>query len=351
LLGGDRWEPPDRHSDTAPTRPSIAPLTSIFRDFLRDPRGEEERRFVGFLAPKRAAPVSPAIKWSQIEIGRGDSSIVTISVDSNLDLSAVKTAVTPDHAQFIRHDAAILKTLTQPLILRLRRDFDNSEIATELAGNGSLANYPPFSECTDQHRRRFRRPNRIAKIAVGIALAMRYLHSRDVTHRDLKPDNILLDWDWTVRIADLGHSTSYDIPPIFRLDDLSFWPTTDWRYLAPECFEIDNCYRRASDVFSFGVILFELLAGRTSAPADLTRAQMQFRVAVREARPVIPEFISPGARRLIRACWATNPDDRPSFDEIVEWLEVMEFKLTADVDSAKVTACVRKIEEAEGVSG
>jgi serine/threonine protein kinase len=296
----------------------------------------------------RAAPISSAINWSQIEIGRGDSSIVTLSVDSNLDLSAVKTAVTPDHAQFIRHDAAILKTLTHPLILRLRRDFDNSEFATELAGNGSLANYPPFAECADQHRRSFWRPNRIAKIAVGIALAMRYLHSVDVTHRDLKPDNILLDWDWTVRIADFGHSTSRDIPPIFDLDDLSFWPTAHARYLAPECY--DGGYRRASDVFSFGVLLFELLAGRTAAPANLTSAQMLCRVAVRETRPEIPEFVLPAARGLIRECWVAHPDDRPSFEEIVEALEGMDFKLTADVDSVKLVEFVRKIEEAKAGS-
>jgi serine/threonine protein kinase len=266
-------------------------------------------------------------------------------VDSRLNLNAIKTPLSPDHAPLIQREGAILKTLKHPLILELRRDLDGSAIATEFAGNGSLAHFPPFAECSDQHRRRFRRPNRIAKIAVGIALAMRFLHSRDVTHRDLKPANILLDWDWTVRIADLGHSTAYDIPPIERLDDFSFWPTTDWRYLAPECF--DNCYRRASDVFSFGVILFELLAGQPAAPANRTRAQMACRVAVRMIRPEIPEFVSQAARKLIHECWAGHPDDRPSFEEIVESLEAMEFKLTAGVDSAKVAAFVRKIEAAE----
>jgi serine/threonine protein kinase len=51
-------------------------------------------------------------------------------------------------------------------------------------------------------------PTRIGKIIVGIALAMRYLHGCGIVHRDRRPENVLLDWDWNPRIADFGHSVS-----------------------------------------------------------------------------------------------------------------------------------------------
>jgi serine/threonine protein kinase len=71
--------------------------------------------------------------------------------------------------------------------------------ATEYAGQGLVAVH--FT--TVSH---LRCPNRIVKVIAGIALAMGFLHSRCITDGDLKSENILLDWDWSVRMTGFGRS-------------------------------------------------------------------------------------------------------------------------------------------------
>jgi aurora kinase len=190
--------------------------------------------------------------------------------------------------------------------------------------------------------------NRITKIVVGIALAMRYLHSQKVIHRDLKPDKILLDWDWIVRIADFGHSTSPENPEIpshIDPDSPRCWPSFDCHYLAPESY--DNRYYPESDVFSFALILYELLVGQPAFSKDLTIYQIAFKVVIKRERPDIPKFVLPNTRELIEDCWATDPGDWPSFEEIVERLVKMKFKLMSNVNSHKISEFVKKIEQLE----
>jgi serine/threonine protein kinase len=211
---------------------------------------------------------------------------------------------------------------------------------TEYAGNGSLA-----SLLTADNQRCLCGPNRIAKVITGIALAMRFAHSRGTVHRDLNPANIWLDWDWTVRIADFGQSTSLDAPPLIHPNSAMDCLSIDSRYLAPERY--DGTFRCASDVFAFGLILFEILAARPAFPESLNRRQIAFAIAIEEARPEIPESVPAPARALIEDCWAADPDDRPTFEEIVDRLAEMEFKVTAYVNSAKVANFVKKIEDWE----
>jgi serine/threonine protein kinase len=127
-------------------------------------------------------------------------------------------------------------------------------------------------------------------VIAGIALAMRFAHSSGTVDRDLSPENILLDWDWTVRIADFGDSASLDAPPLVRPDAPSYWPSVDFRYFAPECY--DGTFGCASNVFACGLILFEILAGRPAFPEHLNRLQIAFMVAVEDARPEIPEAVA-----------------------------------------------------------
>jgi serine/threonine protein kinase len=184
--------------------------------------------------------------------------------------------------------------------------------------------------------------NKIAKIITGIALAMRFIHSCNVIHGDLKPDNILLDWDWTVHIAGFGNSTS--LTEVHAVDP-SKWPSMNSHYLAPECY--DGVFDRESDVFAFGLILFEIVAGAPAFPRDLRQNNFACTVVVKKTRPDIPDFVLPRVGALISDCWAHDPDERPLFEEIVEVLRDMDFEVVPNVNSAKMKKFVKSIEDWE----
>jgi serine/threonine protein kinase len=323
-------------------------LRKILGDLGQSPNAldEDGRWLVADLERLKAstAGACPAISGTRDvesvpdQILTGDSSVVRLAVDSKANPIAVKTAKNPGRAELIRREALILQNLKHPLVLELRGPVSRESIATAYAWRGSLA------EC------RWRGPNRTAKakIVAGIALAMRAVHARRVVYRDLKPQNILLDWDWSVRIAGFGRSTAPGVPERrspASPEALWGWCSNDSRYLAPECY--DGTFLPASDVFAFGLILFEILAGFPAFSARLGRYKI-LRSVVEGERPEIPGSVAAGARELIEDCWAHEPDDRPTFAAIVDRLVGMEFKVTAGVNRVKLRAFVKRIEEWEG---
>jgi serine/threonine protein kinase len=190
---------------------------------------------------------------------------------------------------------------------------------------------------------RLRGKTSVAKIAVGIALAMRYLHSQRVVHCNLTPETILVNWDWNVTVGNFAHSLVSGADPQGHP-----WQSIQSRYLAPECY--DDRFTFASDVFSYGMILYRLIVGCPPFPAHLNRIALAKRIVIDEARPEIPESVLPMVRELIIDCWANDPDDRPSFHEILLRLEEMHFRLADGVKSSKVASFVRTITHWEEAS-
>jgi serine/threonine protein kinase len=257
-----------------------------------------------------------------------DGSLIAV----NTAAVAVAVAITDE---LIEREAAIHRELNHPLILAFR-DFhrESRSIITEFAGNGTLrAHLPP-----GKGDAALRGQNRIARIVIGIAFAMRYLHSRGIIHRGLTPDKVLLDWDWNVRIADFGHSSSQTIPDIpshfDQFDQFEKDPSRDWRYTAPECFANDPRFK--SDVFSFGMILHEIIVGMPGFAKERPRRFILKKVVGEGYRPPIPNSIAPDVAELITDCWAQRPDDRPGFWQILKRLKKMDFKLMPDVKSDKM---------------
>ncbi|KAK9146223.1 hypothetical protein Sjap_006126 [Stephania japonica] len=167
---------------------------------------------------------------------------------------------------------------------------------------------------------------KLIPIALNIARGMEYVHSQGVVHRDLKPENLLFDHDFHLKIADFGISCREA-----NCGTLSDEDPGTYRWMAPEMIKHNKHkhYGRKVDVYSFGLILWEMLSG-TIPFEDMTPIQVAFAVANKNLRPVVPADHPPPLRALVEQCWSLNPDKRPDFWQIVKILEQFESSLASD---------------------
>lgn len=163
---------------------------------------------------------------------------------------------------------------------------------------------------------------KIISVGLDIANGMGYIHSQGVVHRDVKPENIIFDAEWCAKIVDFGIACEEAY-----CDPLANDPGT-FRWMAPEMMK-HKPYGRKVDVYSFGLILWEMLTG--SVPyEDLTPFQAAFAVFDKNVRPAMPSSCPAALRVLIEQCWASQADKRPEFWQIVQLLE--KFKMVLDRD-------------------
>ncbi|KAJ4976541.1 hypothetical protein NE237_001647 [Protea cynaroides] len=163
---------------------------------------------------------------------------------------------------------------------------------------------------------------KLIAMALEIARGMEYIHSQGVIHRDLKPENILLDEDFHPKIADFGIACEEAYCDSLVGDQGTF------RWMAPELIK-HKAYGRKVDVYSFGLILWEMVAG-TIPYEGMIPVQVAYAVVNKNLRPDIPPNCPPALRALIEQCWAQKPENRPEFWQIVKVLEQFESSLTRD---------------------
>jgi serine/threonine protein kinase len=132
-------------------------------------------------------------------------------------------------------------------------------------------------------RRNLTQPE-IAELIAAVADALDYAHHRGIIHRDVKPSNVLLDRNHRPRLTDFGVATWEGEPP------------ADWlrragtpEYMSPEQISGQRTDRR-SDVYSLGLVLYELLAGRRAFQADSVSELVRL---IRDVEPTTPRALQP----------------------------------------------------------
>jgi serine/threonine kinase 32 len=130
-----------------------------------------------------------------------------------------------------------------------------------------------------------------AIVICGIVVGIKFIHSRGIVHRDLKPENIMLDEQGHLKIGDLGSS---------GFCDLSLTLTSGVGsplYMAPEMYSGGGC-TTAVDVYSFALILYEVLVGERVFLATTTLSVLFLKVS-QGHRPELPAGMEPTVLQII----------------------------------------------------
>ncbi|XP_019182615.1 PREDICTED: serine/threonine-protein kinase STY17-like isoform X2 [Ipomoea nil] len=182
----------------------------------------------------------------------------------------------------------------------------NMCIVTEFMSRGSVYNF------LHKLRGAFKLPN-LLKVATDVSKGMYYLHQNNIIHRDLKTANLLMDEHGVVKVADFGVARVQAVTGVMTAE------TGTYRWMAPEVIE-HKPYNHKVDVFSFGIVLWELLTGEIPY-VFLTPLQAAIGVVQQGLRPNIPKNTHPKLAELLENCWHQDPTKRPEFSEILEILK------------------------------
>ncbi|KAF8103094.1 hypothetical protein N665_0188s0052 [Sinapis alba] len=164
-------------------------------------------------------------------------------------------------------------------------------------------------------------------IAMDAAFGMEYLHSKNIVHFDLKCDNLLVNLkDPSRPICKVG---DFGLSKIKRNTLVSGGVRGTLPWMAPEL--LNGSSSKVSekvDVFSFGIVLWEILTGEEPY-ANMHYGAIIGGIVNNTLRPTIPAFCDDEWRTLMEECWAPNPTARPSFTEIAGRLRVMSSAATS----------------------
>jgi len=192
-------------------------------------------------------------------------------------------------------------------------------------------------------------------VMLQIAVGVEYLHGQAVVHRDLKSMNILVapstheglqrEGYADIKLTDFGLAKmkvheKFAFPTVGGSSKCANLGTPNW--MAPEAMDIPESQRidwRKADTYSFGITCSEILLGNV----PYCEVEGRVRQKVKEGlRPVLPESCPLYLSDLLQRCWAKNPEERPSFEEIVHNLTQFKTRLLMGLEPYKSNPCTSK---------
>ncbi|XP_063828735.1 serine/threonine-protein kinase SIK2-like [Ostrinia nubilalis] len=240
-------------------------------------------------------------------IGKGNFAVVKLArhriTKTEVAIKIIdKSQLDASNLQKVYREVDIMKRLDHPHIIKLYQVMETKNmiyIVSEYASKGEIFDYiARYGRMAEQAaRRKFWQ----------ILSAVEYCHERRIVHRDLKAENLLLDANMNIKIADFGFSNYYATGEL-----LATWCGSP-PYAAPEVFEGKRYTGPEIDIWSLGVVLYVLVCG--ALPFDGSTLQ-SLRDRVLSGRFRIPYFMSEDCESLIRKMLVLEPMKRYTIEQI-----------------------------------
>ncbi|KAI1713213.1 protein kinase domain-containing protein [Ditylenchus destructor] len=240
-------------------------------------------------------------------IGKGNYAVVKLArhriTKTEVAIKIVdKRRLDSENLAKVYREIQVLKHIKHPHIIKLYQVMETKAmiyLVTEYAPNGEI-----FDLISKQ--RRLTEDNAREKFWQIIS-AVQYLHNFNIVHRDLKAENLLLDSNFQIKLADFGFSNFYN-----KSETLNTFCGSP-PYAAPEVFEGKRYAGPEIDIWSLGVVLYVLVCG--VLPFEGTNLQF-LRDRVLSGRIRIPYFMSSDCENLIRRMLTLDPAKRPTIEQI-----------------------------------
>ncbi|KAM7085133.1 serine/threonine-protein kinase SIK3 isoform 3-T3 [Molossus nigricans] len=287
-------------------------------------------------APASRGPVPIRIGHYEIDrtIGKGNFAVVKrathLVTKAKVAIKIIdKTQLDEENLKKIFREVQIMKMLCHPHIIRLYQVMETERmiyLVTEYASGGEIFDHlvAHGRMAEKEARRKFKQ----------IVAAVFFCHCRNIVHRDLKAENLLLDANLNIKIADFGFSNLFTPGQLLKT-----WCGSP-PYAAPELFEGKEYDGPKVDIWSLGVVLYVLVCG--ALPFDGSTLQ-NLRARVLSGKFRIPFFMSTECEHLIRHMLVLDPGKRLSMEQICKhkWMKLGE----ADPNFDRLIAECRQLKE------
>ncbi|TKR95197.1 hypothetical protein L596_009396 [Steinernema carpocapsae] len=230
------------------------------------------------------------------------------SVDVAIKLA--KTGeMTKEKIKEMMNEARLMRNYDHPNVVKLYGvcvEHEPLMIVMELINGGGL----------DAYLKKFLTPmeEKVENMVCGVAWGLDYLHHKNCIHRDIAARNCLYA-NHTVKISDFGLSregTVYQMKVVRRVPI---------KWLAPETIQT-LCYSQKTDVWSFGILVFEIFSNGDDPYSGMTNSEVKEKVLTGYRMELPPDTPPEIARLVASECWSVKPELRPTMRQIVKTLEI-----------------------------